>query len=87
MIVPPRTRALLDAAVQDPQGPSAAALGVVSAAGERVTLHLAGEEALRALHRETAAALGLPHDGRRLPLPRRGLPPSLRALRVRSAQS
>ena len=54
---------------------------------ERVTLHLAGEEALRALHRETAAALGLPHDGRRLPLPRRGLPPSLRALRVRSAQS
>ncbi|MFC6803363.1 hypothetical protein ACFQDE_17910 [Deinococcus caeni] len=40
MIVPARTRALLDAAVQAPQGPSAAALGVVNAAGERVTLHL-----------------------------------------------
>ncbi|MFN4252223.1 serine hydrolase domain-containing protein [Deinococcus sp.] len=56
MIVPARTRALLDAAVQDPQGPSAAALGVVNAAGERVTLHLG-----RARHAPDAATLSGDH--------------------------
>lgn len=47
---------------------------------ERVAQHLAGEGALRALHREAAAALGLHHDAGSLPIPQRGLPPSLRLL-------